>query len=233
MPRELLASRQKIASFKTVSIEPRYTVPSPANYGSTFQYPTDVSSVIYFHQLMHLLPVEWAQKHLIFGLVLSATSGTEDICRAASNAFVAYLQPLDPYTRRELVTAISSILVDEIEHRSTDEDRHVVPLLEFLCFLVDQGLFDLALVTLSECGDGEKERREDGTVTRDLWSLMQKIHGPTSSLARIEASLNVYSRLLTIDTYRSRALDKLTRQLLHRWPKVRFWWKMPFLHPPA
>ncbi|KAI1624687.1 armadillo-type protein [Exophiala viscosa] len=172
---------------------------------STFQHLADVSSISYFRQLLELLPNKAFREDLFLGLVSSATAGTEDICRAASSAFVAYMQHLDKVTGAgDLGNAISRTILDKLDASALQDDRHLVPLLEFLCFMLDQDLF------YAELNDA-----------RDIWAIMQKVHGPSSSLSRVEASLNCYSRLLMIEKYRTRALDKLTRQLLHRWPKVR------------
>jgi hypothetical protein len=176
---------------------------------SIFQYPADVSSVAYFQQLMRLLSVPWAQRHLILGFVSSATAGNEDICRSASTAFVSYIQSLEPAKGEESVAGVSTIILEELASRATEDDRHVLPLLDFLCFMIDEDLFPTNLFAQSN------------NVDRDIWNTMQRIHSSSSTLQRIESSMNVYSRLLSIDDYRVRALDRLTRQLLHRWPKVR------------
>ena len=176
---------------------------------STFLHPADVSSVIYFQQLMELLSISWAQTNLVLGFVSSATSGTEDICRGASNAFVGHMQSLKPDNRARLVEVVSTIIVQELAARTTDDDRQVVPMLDFFCFMIDQDLAPAELVTQSS------------NVGLDMWSVMQKLHSPSSTLQRIEASLNVYSRMLCKNVDRARVLDKLTRQLLHRWPKIR------------
>ncbi|OAP62601.1 hypothetical protein AYL99_01828 [Fonsecaea erecta] len=174
-----------------------------------FHYSTDVSSVTYFQQLMELICISWAQRALIVGLVSSATSGAEDLCRAASNAFVLHMQSLDTKPQEMLAETVSTIVVEELALKAQEDDRQVVPLLDFLCFIIDQNLYVV-----------DSSRRLDNT-SLDLWSVMQKVHNSMSNLQRIEASLNVYSRMLAIDVYRARALDKLTRQLLHRWPKIR------------
>ncbi|KIW64745.1 hypothetical protein PV04_09656 [Phialophora macrospora] len=183
--------------------------PSLPTLHSTFQYPADVSSVAYFQQLIPLLSVPWARRHLILGFVSSANSGTEDICRAASTAFVSYIQSLEQAQAEESVARVSTIIMEELAARATEDDRHVLPLLDFLCFMLDADLLPTNLFVQSK------------NVDWDIWNIMQSIHSPSSTLQRIESSMNVYSRLLSIDDYRVRALDKLTRQLLHRWPKVR------------
>lgn len=159
-----------------------------------------MSSTSYFQQLLELFPIKDFQQQLLLGLVSSTTSGTEDVCRAASNAFLSYMQLLDNDRRNDLAKAAASIILRQLDQNATQDDRQVVILLDFLCFLMDQNLLF--------------------NDSWDIWAIMQKIQGPTSSLQRIEAALNCYSRLLSIDEYRTRAMDKLTRQLLHRWPKV-------------
>lgn len=176
--------------------------------GSSFPHPEDVSTVPYFQQLMELFSLEWSRKPLIVGLVSSATSGTESICRAASNGFAWYLQALDEGRRDTVKTAISGIILKQLATSAPLDDRQVVSLLDFFCFMLDQDLFSCQLITHRE------------TSAQDIWTIMQTVHGPSSSLQRIEASLNLYSRLLATGEFRARALDKLTRQLLHRWPKV-------------
>ncbi|EXJ56139.1 hypothetical protein A1O7_09070 [Cladophialophora yegresii CBS 114405] len=182
---------------------------SLATVHGIFQYPADVSSAAYFQQLMRLLSVPWAHRHLVLGVISSATSGTEDTCRAASTAFVSYIQSLEPIQGESSAAVISNIILEELASRATEDDRQVLPLLDFLCFMIDEGLFSPRPFGQSDNDD------------LDIWSSMQRIHSPSSTMQRMESLLNVYSRLLSTDIYRARALDKLTRQLLHRWPKIR------------
>ena len=177
---------------------------------STWHHSADLASTAYFQQQMQLLSIPWAQKHLILGLISSATSGAEEICRAACTAFLLYIQSLEPALCKELVATTWNIILEELATKSTPDDRQVVPSLDFLCFMIDQDLVSAELLA------------ESGNPLLDVWKIMQNIHTSSSSLQRVEASLNVYARLLSIERYRDRALDKLTRQLLHRWPKVRW-----------
>jgi tubulin-specific chaperone D len=177
---------------------------------STFEFVTDVCSEAYYDQLMPLLEQPRLQRHLILGLVTSSTSGSEDLCRAANTALVHYLERLSEDERNKLTTAISSIVVEELASNPANEDRAVIPLLDFLCFLADHHLLQ-AEVTTSASPD----------ATYDLWTIVQSTHAPSSSIQRVEACLNMYVRLLGMPTYRARALDRMTRQLLHRWPKIR------------
>ncbi|KAL2438353.1 hypothetical protein ABEF95_007533 [Exophiala dermatitidis] len=176
---------------------------------STFEYSQEVSTEPYFQDLMELLSLEWLREPLVLGLVSSATSGTEVICRAASNAFVWYMQGLDEGQRESLSSLVSSIVLKQLAIDEAQDDRQVVPLLDFLCFMMDEGLFAKQSTADSPKGPG------------NVWTIIQQVLGPSPSLQRIEASLNLCSRLVASKDYRTRALDKLTRQLLHRWPKVR------------
>ncbi|OCT45398.1 putative tubulin-specific chaperone D [Cladophialophora carrionii] len=180
----------------------------PAIQGA-FQFPADVSSAAYFQQLMRLLSVPWAHRHLILGFISSATSGSEDTCRAASTAFVSYMQSLEPLQVEGSIARVSAMILEELALRATEDDRQVLPFLDFLCFMIDEELFSTKLFGQSD------------NVDLGMWSSMQRLHSPSSTMQRMESLMNVYSRLLSIDIYRARALDKLTRQLLHRWPKVR------------
>ncbi|EHY52837.1 hypothetical protein ABEF95_001024 [Exophiala dermatitidis] len=175
----------------------------------TFEYPQEVSTEPYYQQLMKLLLLEWLREPLVLGLVSSATSGTEVICRAASNALVWYMQGLDEGKRDSLSSLVSSIVLKQLAIDEAQDDRQVVPLLDFLCFMMDQGLFAEQSTADSPQGPGY------------VWTILQHVLGQSPSLQRIEASLNLCSRLVASKDYRTRALDKLTRQLLHRWPKVR------------
>ncbi len=182
----------------------------PADCYSPFPYPADVSSVQYFQQLMEILQMPRLRKDLLMGLVSSATAGTEDICRAACNAFVFYMQLLEADVRKALVREVSSIYLEQLDTSASQDDRQVLPVLDFVSFTIDQSVFSFELIT------------EPGPGTRNIWAIMQKVHSTSSSLQRTESSLNLYSRLLGIEKCRTNAVDKVTRQLLHRWPKVTF-----------
>ncbi|KIV93610.1 hypothetical protein PV10_04811 [Exophiala mesophila] len=188
------------------SLERHLSEEHPTQSSPRFDYLGQVSSVAYFENLLHLLSTEWARKSLIQGLVSSATAGTEDICRAASNAFVAYFQSLPVYDRDVLVRSVSKIVLDHFADSATQDDKAVLPMLDFLGVMIDHDLFHVDLV---KAGDV------------DLFSALLALQGSSCSLARAESLLNAYSRIVGIATYRVPALDKMTRQLLHRWPRVR------------
>lgn len=189
-----------------------------------FEYLTEVTSVDYFQNLLQLLPTDWAREGLVFGLISSATAGIEDICRAACNAFVAYLQNLPQNTRQSLIYQISKLVLELLDSKVEDEDRAVLPLMEFLCFSIDQKLFSNELIV--------------PTGPHDILATITKLQKPTSSLPRIEALLNLYSHLLIIfpptSSQHVQCLDKMTRQLLHRWPRVRnMAADLLYLHKPS
>ena len=177
----------------------------------TFEYLTEVTTFNYFRNLLHLLRLDSVRESLITGLISSATAGTEDICRAACNALVSYFQSLQQAPRQTLVCQMSTLVLEQLGSKSQEEDRAILPLLEFICFLIDQKAFAEEL--LSPVGP------------HDILITLAKLQTPTSSLPRLEALLNLYSRLLSLfpsqSSQHTQCLDKLTRQLLHRWPRVR------------
>ncbi|KEF55772.1 uncharacterized protein A1O9_08523 [Exophiala aquamarina CBS 119918] len=177
----------------------------------TFEYLTEVTTVKYFQNLLQLLRLDSIRESLVLGLISSATAGTEDICRAASNAFVAHLQSLPLVSRQTLVRQISTLVLEQLGSKIQEDDRAVLPLLGFMCFLIDQDAFAQEL--LAPVGP------------YDILITLTKLQTPTSSLPRFEGLLNLYSRLLSLfpaaSSQHVQCLDKLTRQLLHRWPRVR------------
>jgi hypothetical protein len=59
------------------------------------------------------------------------------------------------------------------------------------------------------------------TDEKRLMSVPTTILSTSPSPSRIDSALNFYARLLSMPEYHTTALDKLTRHLLHRWPKIR------------
>jgi len=168
-----------------------------------------VSSEQYYTQLLGFLRIDWTRKHILLGLVSGATAGAEDVGRACCRAFASYLDDLPTVERKELSETLSQMLLQHLDSIAVQHDRAVVPMLEFLSFMVDQRLFATRFLL--------------GTPSDhpDIWTIMQKVHSLGSSFGRMEASVSLYAALLMTTECRLRSLDKLTRQLLHRWPKVR------------
>lgn len=149
------------------------------------------------------------QAPLVIGLVTSTAASTEEVARASSEALVAFIQQQDMNTQQMLTHSIIDSVATYATSSAKDDDRDIVSAIDFLSFLVEQVL---------ACEWGEEYcRRSD-----QLWDTCQKLHPPSASMMRIEALVRLYSSLALVDAYRTRVLDKLTRLLLHRWPKVRY-----------
>ena len=161
----------------------------------------DVSSVDYYLQLFELLQVEWLRKYVIAGLVSSTSAGTEDIGRASRSALATHM--LNETTRRSrpVTNSITSCLIEHLE-QSVADDREAIPAMETLAFVLEQQLAHSEI------------------ASSKVLIVMQKAHAPTSGIQRLEAATKIYSALCETDQ-RKVALDKLTRLLLHRYPKIR------------
>jgi tubulin-specific chaperone D len=167
----------------------------------TSTHLADVSSVEYYFQLFQLLDVEWLQKYVIVGMVSSAAAGTEDIGRASRSALATHMLHEMSQLPRPATGSITDRLIEHLEQTVAD-DREAVPAMEILAFVIEQ---QLAEVT---------------SAPSKALRVMQKAHTPTSSIQRLEAAIKVYSALCNTDQ-KNVAIDKLTRLLLHRYPKIR------------
>src|SRR5271156_6096602 len=121
--------------------------------------------------MLDLLQVQWLQKHLILGLVSSAGAGTEDIGRASCEALVSFLLALSGTSRASISKVISDVLLQQLSISATTDDRHVVPTMEFLAFLLEQHL--LPTHNLSNAV---------GDNITDIWNVMETVHAPTASI---------------------------------------------------
>ena len=151
--------------------------------------------------------VDWFQTHIILGIVSSAAAGTEDLGRASRSAIVSYVHDQPEVLQMDMCILFFTTLLDQLEVAA--EDRLVVPTMEVLAFLIEQDV-------LIEC-----RTRNLQDYHSMLLQKMQKVHQPSSSLQRVEAALRIYSCLAVVQETRTKALEKLTRMLLHRHPKVK------------
>lgn len=161
----------------------------------------DVSSVEYYLQLFELLKVEWLQKYIIAGMVSSAAAGTEDIGRASRSALTMHTLHDDGRLPKHGQNPIFVCFIEHLEQTAAD-DREAIPAMETLAFFLEQQL------------PGATD--SSAKVLR----VMQRAHTPTSTMQRLEAAIKIYSALCNTDQKKF-ALDKLTRLLLHRYPKIR------------
>ena len=173
----------------------------------TYSHPADVSSTAYYRQILELLEVDWLQAHIIEGIVSSATAGTEVLGVASRAAIVEHIQNNSGEVQSGVYMTFLTVLIKQLRN-STNDDRMAIPTMELLAFLIEQGTIVPRL--------SEVQKQYVG-----LSEVMSKMHGPASSLQRVEAAIQIYSSLIAIPETRTRALDRLTRLLLHRYPKVR------------
>jgi len=174
---------------------------------STFSHLADITSIVYCSQILKLVEIDWLRANVIQGMASSAVAGTEDQGRAARAAVVSYLQEQTAKGAPGSQVTFLGTLVDLLR-TSLSEDRVVGPRMELLAFLIEQGFYtDLVESRLA------KERV-------DLVELGQKFYSPSASFARVEMLLTFYSALSSLDKYRKRALEKMTKMLLHRYSKV-------------
>ena len=166
-----------------------------------FMHLADVSSVDYYLQLFELLDVEWLRKYVVAGLVSSAAAGTEDIGRASRSALTKHMLSEINEHSESGAESITICLIEHLEQTVAD-DREAVPAMETVAFVLEQQLGGVTVAS-------SKALR-----------VMQKAHTPTASIQRLEAAIKVYSALCNTDQ-KQIALDKLTRLLLHRYPKIR------------
>lgn len=184
----------------------------PEAVSTAFEHLSDVSTQGYFAALMPLLqsPSRAVRRQLMLGLASSAAGTTEEIGRACCAAVVSFRMRRGREEARrvgrEVVVTVLAVLKGDGEGEPMN-DHQVIPMLDFLTFLLEQDFLPMAIL---QPGD------EDA-----MWNAVQKFHLPVSSMERVEALIRLYYAFLTYPTLRSRTLDKLTRLLLHRYPKVR------------
>jgi tubulin-specific chaperone D len=181
----------------------------------TYSHLADVSSTAYYKQLLELLEVDWLRAPIIEGIVSSAAAGSEVLGIASRGAIVAYIQEQDGEVQLDVYMMFLTVLIKQLR-ASANEDRVAIPTMELLAFLIEQ--------TTSNTRHSEAQHQY-----LELLEVMQMIHGPSSSLPRVEAAIHIYSSLATVPETGTRALDRLTRLLLHRYPKVR---TLVFAWPP-
>lgn len=169
----------------------------------TFEHLVDVSSESYFSQLMPLLMHPRVQQQLILGLSSSAVGTTEEIGRACCSAFISFIRHMTAEDRGQLLSQVISAVGANVTDAASCEDHEVVQMLGFLGFILGQGFT-------------APERDQEA-----LWSITRNAHIAAPSMERLEALILLYGVLLSYSMLRIRAVDKLTRQLLHRFPKIR------------
>ncbi len=168
----------------------------------------DVSNEAYFKRLMPLMQVKTLRDEILVGLSSSIGGGTDDVCRACCSALISWIFEIDVESRTALIDQLTSSLLKYLGFLRQREDHEIVPALYLTVLLVEQGLVCESLL--------------EGTHSElsGIWDMLQKLHLANISMERLEALIKLYQALLRMPGLRSRSLDKLTRLLLHRYPKV-------------
>ena len=171
----------------------------------TFGHLADISSEAYFAHLLPLLEDERVRTQLIRGLAFSATGTSEEVGRACCSALARHVLALQfeelVQFRKQLLEGVVACL----DSYTDTEDHNTLPILDFCTFTIEQEL----ILT------------DDKLVGGRIWELVQKAHTPTASMERLDSLAKLYGAMLVFDGLRTKILDKLTRLLLHRYPKVR------------
>ncbi|RMZ77388.1 hypothetical protein DV738_g4405, partial [Chaetothyriales sp. CBS 135597] len=171
----------------------------------SFQHLEDVSSQAYYRHLLQLISAKKLQKHLLVGLC-SSFGGTDEVNRASCTAFASFALGIDKDSRSDFVHMVLRTLVQHLINTAAGEDRDIIPALGFMTFILDQEFIP------------DVDLRMDWTT---VWDMIQKVHNPTISLERTNTIAQFYRVLAAVPVMRTKSLDKLTRFLLHRYPKIR------------
>ena len=173
-----------------------------------FEHAADVSSEEYFLQIANLLTIKELRPKLLLGLATSAAGGTEELSRACCSAILQMAEEQDSGNKAVLLSSIMTTLLSELDQLANSDDRDVIPFIDFFAFSIEQELVSDEFLIAEE-------------YQAQLWSTLQKVHHSKASSERIESCIKLYHALLHKDDFRIKSLDKLTRQLLHRYPIVR------------
>ena len=168
----------------------------------------DVSSEAYFRRLMSLLWIEALRKEIFTGLSSSIGGGTDDVSRACCSALTSWVFEIDTDARPALIDQLTSSLLEHLDFISKKEDHEIVPALYMTAIFVEQGCVAESLLAGTHNG------------MSGIWEILQTMHLANASMERLGALIKLYQALLNIPDLRNRSQDKLTRQLLHRYPKV-------------
>lgn len=172
-----------------------------------FNHQADISSFEYYKQLLTLLTVPWLQEHLLHGLLNAISGGADDISRVSSDAFVAFLSDLQDQEFQDTLVSLMTTLLDRLRFLARQEDREVVPVLDMICLIREQ--FD---------------RETDAIMIAErsrILELVDDLQTPVADIPRVQALIRLLSDLALLDAYRLDSADKISRKLLHKWPKIR------------
>ena len=186
----------------------RHISPDRVIIAGDFEHAADVSSEEYFLQIANLLTIDEFRPKLLLGLATSVAGGSEELSRACCSAILRMAAEQDSSNKAVPLSTIMTTSLRELGQMANSDDRDVIPFIDFFAFVVEQELISDHFLMAEE-------------YRIQLWSTLQKVHHPKASSERIESCIKLYHALLHKDDFRTKSLDKLTRQLLHRFPIVR------------
>lgn len=172
-----------------------------------FDHQADISSFAYYRQLIELFTITWLRNDLLQGLLSAISGGTDDISQVAGEALVSFLVDRQSQDLDEQLVYLTDTLLDWLRSAARLDDREVVPMLDMLCLLLEQF----------------GEEMEEVVVIRRvrIVELLNDLQTSIADIPRIQAVVRLLSGLALLDEYRMESADKISRKLLHKWPKVR------------
>lgn len=172
-----------------------------------FDHQADISSFAYYRQLTDLFTIPWLRGHVLQGLLSAISGGTDDASQVASEALVSFLIDRQGSDVEEQVTYLIDTILQWLRLAVHREDREIVPMLDMLCLVLEQFI-------------RETEAYMTAQKLRVL-ELLNDLQTPIADIPRIQALVRLLSDLALMEAYHLESADRISRKLLHKWPKVR------------
>lgn len=174
---------------------------------NSFDHQADVSSFAYYRQLMQLFTIAWLREHLLRGLLSAIFGGADNTSQVAGAALVSFLIDQQQEELEECLTYLIGTVLAWLRSAIAQEDREIVPMLDMLCLVLEQF-----------CEQAESYMTAHKALVLELLNDLQT---PIADIPRIQALIRLLADLASMDAYRAECADRISRKLLHKWPKVR------------
>lgn len=171
-----------------------------------FQHSADVSTADYFRQILGLLEIPELLDSLAIGLAASIGGGTDDVSRAASSALVEYVTEPSATGRGRELHAFVAALSKYVELNASQDVRDIVPAIDTIRLLLEQcstHLLEEPLTTLSR-----------------IEAVLIELQRLPVDIPKLEAIIRLWATLAEFDSCRLDMLDRCSRKLLHKWPRI-------------
>lgn len=172
-----------------------------------FDHQADISSFAYYRQLMQLFTVPWLREHVLRGLLSAISGGADNTSQVAGEALISFLVDQQQQHLDEHLMYLIEALLQGLRSGVRQEDREVVPTLDMLCLVLEQ------------FSQGTEAYMTTHKVR--VLKLLNDLQTPIADIPRIQALVRLLSDLACMDAYRLESADRISRKLLHKWPKVR------------